>query len=76
VEGKSFLDVRIRLCVRGEVKNVQLVAIPDRALHTGLEMAQVVEKVLLEVGGECLREKLIGIATDGARNMTGRHSGL
>jgi hypothetical protein len=41
VEGKSFLDVRIRLCVRGEVENVHLVAIPLRASHTGLKMAQV-----------------------------------
>jgi hypothetical protein len=28
-----------------------------------------------EVGGECWRENLVGIATDGARNMTGQHSG-
>jgi hypothetical protein len=75
VEGQSFLDVRVRLCVRGEVGNVHSVAIPLRASHTGLEMAQTVEKVMLEVGGECWRENLVGIATDGARNMTGRHSG-
>jgi hypothetical protein len=56
VEGKSFLEVRIRLCVRGEVENVHFVAIPLRASHTGLEMAQVVEKVMLEVGGECWRD--------------------
>jgi hypothetical protein len=37
-------------------------------------MAQIVEKVMLEVGGECWRENLVGIATEGARNMTGRHS--
>jgi hypothetical protein len=61
VEGKSFLDVRIRLCVRGEVANLHFVVIPLRASHTWLEMAQVVEKVMLEVGGECWREKLIGI---------------
>jgi hypothetical protein len=34
-------------------------------------MAQVVETVMLEVGGECWREKLVGIATDGARKHAG-----
>jgi hypothetical protein len=36
VEGKAFLDVRIHLCVRREVENVHLFAIPLRASHTGL----------------------------------------
>jgi hypothetical protein len=75
VEGQSFLDVRVRICVRGEVENVHLVAIPLRASHAGLKMAQIVEKAMLEVGGECWRENLVGIATEGARNMTERHSG-
>jgi hypothetical protein len=75
VEGQSCLDVNIRLCVRGEVENVHIVAIPPRASHTGLEMTQVMAKVMLEVGGEYWREKIVGIATEGARNMTGRHSG-
>jgi hypothetical protein len=75
VEGQSFLDVSIRLCVRDEVENVHTVAIPLRASHTGLEMAQVVAKVMLEVSGEYWREKIVGIATEGARNMTGRRSG-
>jgi hypothetical protein len=61
VEGQPFLDVRVRLCVRGEVENILLVAIPLQYSHTGLEMARMVEKTMLEVGGECCRENLIGI---------------
>jgi hypothetical protein len=44
------------------------------SLTTSL-LQQVVGKAMLEVDGEGWREKHIGIATDGARNMTGRHSG-
>jgi hypothetical protein len=74
--GRPIISGRSRPSLRSkEVENVQLVAIPLRDSHKGLEMAKILEKVMLEVGGESWRETLVGIATEGARNMTGRHSG-
>lgn len=54
---------------------MNLFAITLRSFHTGLQMNQVVEKVMLEVGGETWKRKRIGIATDEACNMTSRHRG-
>jgi hypothetical protein len=70
VQGKSFLDVRIRFCVRGRIENVHLIAIPLRTSHTGSQMAQLVDKVMVELCGNDWKANLIGISTDGARNMT------
>jgi hypothetical protein len=43
IQGRSLLDVRVRLCLRGDIKNVHLLAIPLRESHTGLQMANVVD---------------------------------
>jgi hypothetical protein len=37
-------------------------------------MANVVDALMIELCGREWKGKLIGIVTDGARNMTGRHS--
>jgi hypothetical protein len=47
VQGRSFLDVRVRLCLRGDIENVHLLAIPLRESHTGFQMANVVEQLMI-----------------------------
>jgi hypothetical protein len=74
VQGRSLLDVRVRLCLRGDIRNLHLLAIPLRESHTGLQMTGVVDALMIDICGCEWKGKLIGIATDGARNMTGRCS--
>jgi hypothetical protein len=50
-------------------------AIPLRESHTGLGMAKLVHSFMKVLCGESWKSKLVGICTDGARNMTGRVSG-
>jgi hypothetical protein len=54
---------------------VHLIAIPLRTSHTGSQMAQLVDKVMVELCGNDWKANLIGISTDGARNMTGKWRG-
>jgi hypothetical protein len=75
VQGISLLDVRVRLCLSGDIRNIHLLSIPLRESHAGLQMAGVIDALMIYICGYEWRGKLIGIATDGARNMTGRHSG-
>jgi hypothetical protein len=75
VQGRSFLDVRVRLCLRGYIRNLHLLAIPLRESHTDLQMAGLVDALMIDICGCEWKGNLIGIATDGARNMTERHSG-
>jgi hypothetical protein len=74
VQGRLLLDMRVRLCLRGDIKNFNLLSIPLRESHTGLQMAGVVDALMIDLCGCEWKGKLIGIATDGARNITGRHS--
>jgi hypothetical protein len=67
--------VRVRLCIRGDIKNFHLLSIPLRESHTCLQMAGVVDALMIELCGGEWKGKLVGIATDGARNKTRRHSG-
>jgi hypothetical protein len=42
VQGRSLLDVGLRLLVGGRIENLHLLAIPLRESHTGLGMAKLV----------------------------------
>jgi hypothetical protein len=66
VQRRSFLDVRVRFCLRGDIENVHLLTIPLRESNTGFQMANVVEQLMIELCGSEWKGKLIGIATDGA----------
>jgi hypothetical protein len=46
-----LLDVRVRLCLRGDIRNVHLLAIPLRGSHTGLQTATVVDALMIELFG-------------------------
>lgn len=52
VRGRSFLDVPVRLFVRGEIENVHLLAVPLRESYTGLRIANVVRAVIVELRGQ------------------------
>jgi hypothetical protein len=60
VQGRSFLDVRVRLCLGGDIEDVYLLAIPLRESHTGLQMANVVEQLMI-----VLRCQILGGAIHG-----------
>lgn len=75
IQGSSFRDVWVRLCVHGEIENVHLLAIPLPESHTGLQIGNVLEAVMVELCGHGWKGKFVGISTDGVRNVTGRHSG-
>jgi hypothetical protein len=49
IQEPSLLDVRVRLCLHGEIKNVHLHAISLRKSHTGLQMANVVDALIIEL---------------------------
>lgn len=71
---QSYLDVRIRFCLDAKIHNLHLVALPMHERHTGLYMFELLSSFLDSIHPNW-KSKLIGIATDGASNMTGRHSG-
>jgi hypothetical protein len=75
VQCRSLLDVRVRLLVGGRIENLHLLAIPLREAHTGINMAELVHSFMTVLCGESWKDKLVGICTDGARNMTGRVNG-
>jgi hypothetical protein len=72
---QSYVDVRIRFCVETQLCNLHLIALPFHERHTGLNMYNLIKKFLDAL---CPRwtDKLIGISTDGASNMTGRYQGV
>jgi hypothetical protein len=75
VNSRSFLDVRVRFCAKGNIDNVHLLAIPLHGSHTGEAMAKIVGDLLSVLCGAGWKVKLVGVCTDGARNMTGKVSG-
>lgn len=68
--GSSYLDVRIRFYLNGTINNFHILAIPMRERHTGAYQFGLVV-TLLNVIAPNWREQLIGIASDGASDMTG-----
>jgi hypothetical protein len=61
--------------VKGFIENLHVLAIPLRDAHTGIVMANSIERVMRTLRGVSWKTKLVGIATDGAHDMTGRIKG-
>ena len=72
---QSYVDVRIRFCLDNQVHNLHLIALPMHERHTGLNMYNLIKK-FLDALCSGWTDKLIGISTDGASNMTGRYQGV
>jgi hypothetical protein len=70
-----YVDLRVRFCVENHVCNLHLVALPIHERHTGLNMYNLIKK-FLDALCSGWKDKLIGISTDGASNMSGRYQGV
>jgi hypothetical protein len=75
VEGTGYLDFCVRVCVKPEIENLHVLAIPLRDRHTGDIMFNAMADVL-DTLCENWREKVIGVTTDGDRSMTGQVKGV
>ena len=67
-----YLDVRLRLVLRGKLFNIHLVALPTYESHTGLNTFVLISR-FLDALCENWKKKMISVSTDGASNMHGRH---
>ncbi len=72
--GQSFFNLRIRICFRGRLLNLHLVAIPMFDRHTG-NIFNMLVKFFDALYGKW-RAKLIGMSSDGENTMTGHHTDL
>jgi hypothetical protein len=73
--GQSFFDLRMRICLKGRLLNLHLMAIPMFDRHSALNIFKVFVKFLDALYSKW-RSKLIGMSSDGENTMTGRHGGL
>jgi len=73
--GQPFVDQRVRLCYRGSLLNLHLVALPTFERHTSQNLFEMIVKFMDALFPEW-RSKLIGVASDGENVMTGRHAGV
>ena len=71
----SYLDIRMRVYYLGEIKTIHVIALPMFDRHTGGYMYELFHN-LFGVLDPSWKNKLIGVTTDGAANMTGRHRGV
>ncbi len=70
----SYLDIRVRVFNGDDIQNIHVIALPMVDRHTGEHMHELFEK-LFNILDPRWKTKLVGITTDGAVNMTGRHKG-
>jgi hypothetical protein len=73
--GTSYLDNRIRFHLSGKLYDVHAIAIPMFERHTGVNMYSLISR-FLDVISSTWRQKLLGIASDGATVMTGEFQGV
>ena len=73
--GSSYLDNRIRFQLRGKLYHVHAIAIPMFEQHTGINMFRLVTR-FLDIICPIWRQKLLGVASDGASIMTGEFQGV
>jgi hypothetical protein len=73
--GSSYLDMRVRFVWKGALYNLHVIALPLSGNHTGENQFDCVCAVL-DVLCPRWKQSLICATTDGARDMTGRYSGL
>jgi len=69
-DGKSYFDIRLRCYADGKIQNFHLMAIPMSNPHTGTEMLRLFT-LLMNCVCPDWRDKIVGVSTDGAANMTG-----
>ena len=74
-QSTSYFDIRLRVFVDGEIKNVHLIALPMFERHTGAYVYELF-KTFFDVLNESWTTTVIGVTTDGASNMTGCHRGI
>ena len=67
----SNLDKNLRLYINDRIMNIHVLALPMFEPHTGAYMHSI-----FDVLDQNLRKRSIGVITDGAANMTGRHKGV
>ena len=70
----SYFDIRLWLFHNGEVKNIHVIALPMFDRHARDYMFELFQR-LFNVLDPSWKNKVLGVTTDGARNMTGRHRG-
>lgn len=70
----DYIDVRLRFYWDGDVHDVHAMLIPIIGNHTGVNIYEHI-KQLLDIICPSWRQKLTGISTDGAANMTGKIAG-
>jgi hypothetical protein len=73
--GQSFFDLRVRVCYRGELVNLHLVAMPMFERHSAVNIFNLIAKFMDVLYIKWLA-KLIGVSTDGKNTITGHHAGV
>jgi hypothetical protein len=73
--GQSFFDLRLRVCYRGDLVNLHLVALSMFERHSAMNIFNLIAKFMDALYSKW-RSKLIGVSTDGENTMTGRHAGV
>jgi hypothetical protein len=73
--GSSYLDIRVRICLKDDIENLHLMALPMFERHTGEYMFELVEKLLGSLDRQW-RHKVVGATADGAPNMMGTRKGV
>jgi hypothetical protein len=73
--GQSFFDLHVRICFRGRLRNLHLVAISMFDCHMAGNIFNMLVKFLDTLYGKW-RAKLIGMSSDGENTMTGHYTGL
>ncbi|EGZ23548.1 hypothetical protein PHYSODRAFT_254988 [Phytophthora sojae] len=74
---EGYLDVRLSFGLVGKIHNIHLLAIPiGDSAHKGQNYAELVIDLLEDIGETNLLPQLIGISTDEAATMLGRHQGF
>jgi hypothetical protein len=72
---QSFFDLRLRVCYRGNLVNLHLVALPMFERHSDVNIFNLIAK-FMDVLYSKWRSKLTGVSTDGENTMIGRHVGV
>jgi hypothetical protein len=73
--GQSFFDLRLRICYRGDLVNLHLVALPMFERHSAMNIFNLIAKFMDALYSKW-HSKLIGVSTDGGNTMTGHHAGV
>ena len=71
----SYLDNRVRIHIAGKIYDLHAIAIPMFERHTGENMYLLIVQ-FLNIICPSWRQKLLGIAADGASVMTGEFQGV